>query len=120
MKKVVLLFGTALLLPALFGEAWAFRCGSGLIKEGDKTGKVLIECGPPTHKETVGRKSGGPLKEGRRGKEGRGRSSGRVERWYYNCGEHDFIYVLTFSDGVLREITTEGYGKGRSDCRGKR
>lgn len=120
MKEKVLLVGTVLLLPALLGEALAFRCGSGLIKEGDKTGKVLIECGPPTHKEQVGKKTGRPHRDGRSLKEGGSRSLGKVERWYYNCGEHDFIYVLTFSDGVLKEITTEGYGKGKSDCRGRR
>jgi hypothetical protein len=43
-------------------------------------------------------------------------SSRKVERWFYNCGEHDFTYVLTFAGGVLEKEETEGYGKGRSDC----
>ena len=47
----------ALLVLAAPGDAQAFRCGSGLVKIGDTTGKVLIECGPPTYKEGAGTKT---------------------------------------------------------------
>ncbi|MHB8910598.1 MAG: DUF2845 domain-containing protein [Syntrophales bacterium] len=117
----------AFLVLTVFGEAQAFRCGSGLVNVGDKTGKVLIECGPPTHKEGVGTKTKG--KSTRKAREQVDRklaegsyreSSRKVERWFYNCGEHDFIYVLTFAGGVLEKEETEGYGKGKSDCLGRR
>lgn len=129
MGKIVLALGaTALLVLAVPGDGQAFRCGSGLVNVGDKTGKVLIECGPPTHKEGVGTKTKGKTaKTGREkakpksGGQGAYRESSRkVERWYYNCGEHDFIYVLTFSGGVLEKEETEGYGRGKSDCQGRR
>jgi hypothetical protein len=116
----------ALMVLAVFGDARAFRCGSGLVKTGDSTGKVLIECGPPTYKEGAGtktRKKSAKTETVRakpaERKSSRG-ASRKGERWFYNCGEHDFVYVLTFAGGVLEKEETEGYGKGKSDCLGRR
>jgi hypothetical protein len=117
---------TALLVLAVPGGVGAFRCGSGLVHVGDKTGKVLIECGPPTYKEGAGLKTKGKLSKVEKAKDAtveRRHTSGtsrKGERWFYNCGESDFIYVLTFSGGVLEKEETEGYGKGKSDCQGRR
>jgi len=129
MGKIAAVLGVAaLLVLAVPGYSPAFRCGSGLVNIGDKTGKVLIECGPPTSKEAAGAKTKGKSTKTERGK-GKGKTTGqktyqessrKVERWFYNCGEHDFIYVLTFAGGVLEKVETEGYGKGRSDCQGRR
>jgi hypothetical protein len=117
-----------LLLAAVPGEGLAFRCGSGLAIVGDRTGKVLIECGPPTSKEVAGSKKQGKSHQTDRTKKTRSSSepgthredSGKVERWFYNCGEHDFVYILTFEGGVLTKEETKGYGKGKSDCQGRR
>ena len=116
-----------LILAVPAGDALAFRCGSGLVKIGDTTGKALIECGPPTYKEGAGTKSKAKsLKTTERAKEksaerksSRG-ATRKAERWFYNCGESDFLYVLTFTGGVLEKEETQGYGKGKSDCLGKR
>ena len=116
----------ALMVLAVSGDARAFRCGSGLVNIGDKTGKVLIECGPPTYKEGAGTKTKrkSPKTETARDKPAERKSSRgasrKAERWFYNCGEHDFIYVLTFAGGVLEKEETEGYGKGKSDCLGRK
>jgi hypothetical protein len=118
----------SLLLAAVPDDAQAFRCGSGLVIAGDRTGKVLIECGPPTSKEVSGSKRRGKSNPADRAKKTRGSSepvshredSGRVERWFYNCGEHDFVYLLIFEGGVLTKEETKGYGKGQSDCQGRR
>lgn len=126
--RIAAIWGAAgLLVLASVGDDWAFRCGSGLVLEGDRVGKVLIECGPPTFKESAGaktteksRKDRGKKTRKTSGVEDRRDHSGKVERWTYNCGEHDFIYVLTFEGGVLTKEETMGYGKGRSDCQGKR
>ncbi len=129
MGKIAAVLGVMTILAlALPGDVQAFRCGNGLVKIGDKTGKVLIECGPPTHKEGAGTKTKG--KSTRTGREQTTRRSGgqgtyressrKGERWFYNCGEHDFIYVLTFSGGVLEKEETEGYGRGKSDCEGRK
>jgi hypothetical protein len=127
-KIVTALSVTALIVLIVPGDLQAFRCGSGLVNVGDKTGKVLIECGPPTHKESVGTKTKGKSTKTEReqakhksgGQGAYQETSRKVERWYYNCGEHDFIYVLTFSGGVLEKEETEGYGKGKSDCQGRK
>ena len=117
----------ALLLAALPVDGQAFRCGSGLVIEGDRTGKVLIECGAPTSKEVAGTKTTerSRVDRGKKTRKASGpgtrrENPGKVERWTYNCGEHDFIYVLTFEGGVLTKEETMGYGKGRSDCEGRR
>ena len=98
-----------LLLAAVPDDGLAFRCGSGLVIVGDRTGKVLIECGPPTSKEVAGSKRQGKSHSATRTKKpqsssepvGHREDSGKVERWFYNCGEHDFVYILTFEGGVL-------------------
>lgn len=117
-----------LLLAAVPDDGRAFRCGSGLVIPGDRTGKVLIECGPPTSKEAAGSKRRVKSHQTDRAKKTRSSSesrsyredSGKMERWFYNCGEHDFVYILTFEGGVLTKEETKGYGKGRSDCQGGR
>jgi hypothetical protein len=127
MGKIAAALGAAALLTLTVpGDAQAFRCGSGLVKNGDTTGKVLIECGPPTYKEGAGTKAKAKSAKAEKAKDpsatrksSRG-TSRKVERWFYNCGEHDFIYVLTFAGGVLEKEETEGYGKGKSDCEGRR
>jgi hypothetical protein len=104
-------------------EGHAFRCGSGLVVEGDSMGKVQVECGAPTYKETVGTKTEGNSLTDRKGNKRNARShakAGKVERWTYNCGEHDLVYVLTFEGGILTKEETQGYGKGRSDCMGRK
>ena len=114
----------AVLILTFSGGAEAFRCGSGLVRVGDTTGKVLMECGPPTYKEGAGTKtkaksSKTETEKGKSAKTSRG-ASRKVERWFYNCGESDFLYVLTFGGGVLEKEETQGYGKGKSDCAGRR
>jgi hypothetical protein len=124
MEKIAAALGViALLALTVPGDAPAFRCGSGLVTEGDRTGKVLIECGPPTYKEGAGTKGKSrTARETRKAKEPatHREKSGKVERWIYNCGENDFVYILTFEGGVLTREETQGYGKGKSDCRGRR
>ena len=128
MGKIAAVWGAVMFLTLVApADIPAFRCGSGLVVIGNSTGKVLIECGPPTSKETAGTAT----KEYQTGKKAvktagrtvksaaRPGAAGKVERWFYNCGEHDFLYVLTFEGGVLTKEETQGYGKGRSDCLGK-
>jgi hypothetical protein len=117
----------------------AFRCGDGFVSVGDSKTKVLLECGNPTSKEKVGVKKdvGEKTTDNKRikhkkkdkeySKESRATIRGEyqkvsrktVEKWYYNCGDNDFIYVLTFEGGKLKREDTEGYGKGKSDCKGR-
>jgi hypothetical protein len=147
MKKIVFLascFG--LLLFFTHTDCGAFRCGDGFVSIGDSKTKVMLECGKPTSKEKGGVKKGvgesttketkgkkdklskkdKDKKDKKEKKETRAAVRGEyeevskkpIEKWYYNCGDNDFIYVLTFEGGKLKKEETEGYGKGKSDCKG--
>ena len=96
--------------------SFAFRCGDGLVGVGDSRAKVLMECGPPTMKETTAYKS---KRNHPSGPGTRTETVKRVEKWYYNCGDNDFIYVLTFEGGTMIEEDTSGRGKGKSNCLGR-
>ena len=82
------------------GSAWAtddvFRCGSNTVDRGDATVRVLSLCGKPDFKEELGEK------EALSGK--------RIEKWHYNRGVGDFVYALTFEDGVLETVENAGRG----------
>ncbi|MFA5322255.1 MAG: DUF2845 domain-containing protein [Smithella sp.] len=92
------------------GGAWAFRCGNGLVSTGDTKTQVLTTCGKPSSKEKRCKESWTTKKQ---------KCDKKVEVWYYNCGDNDFIYVLTFENNTLIGENTEGRGNGRSDCMGK-
>jgi hypothetical protein len=96
-------------------EVSAFHCGDGLVSIGDTKSRVLIECGKPTHKEKVGAKD---IYYNDQRQKKRKKSSKTVEQWAYNCGENDFIYILTFEGGKLIKEETNGRGKGKSQCGG--
>jgi hypothetical protein len=96
----------------------AFRCGDGLVSIGDSKGRVLIECGKPTLKEKVGDKE--TRKKGTGTKTKSTKSSKTLEEWTYNCGKDDFIYILTFEGGKLVKETTDGRGRGDSECKGRK
>lgn len=107
MRMIKILLVGLVLVFMLGANAFAFRCGNDLATSGDTRMKVLSTCGKPTHKEKSC--------EGRTSK----KCANPVEIWYYNCGDHDYIYALTFENGILKKESTQGQGKGKSDCRGK-
>lgn len=120
MRKVSLLLVVAMILT--LGSAstgYAFRCGSNIVGVGDAKAKVLLECGPPTYKEQVGVKEESYGGESGRKRGSKTKKSKKVEQWTYNCGESDFIYILTFEGGKLIKEETAGRGRGRSDCGGR-
>lgn len=110
-KKMIIIF----LLSVFFlsfsaGEAPAFRCGTGLVSTGDSKTKVLVTCGKPTSKEYKCKDKWTNKKT---------KCNKTVEVWYYNCGDNDFIYALSFENHTLIAENTEGRGNGKSDCVGK-
>lgn len=128
MIKTVIYTFSLLLIVAAWSDCSAFRCGSGFVSAGDSKTKVLLECGKPTSKEKAGsKKRKKSYTKSEREKDQRQQSTYAtkrekpkpLEKWYYNCGENDFIYVLTFEGGILKSEETGGYGKGNSDCRGR-
>ena len=101
-------------------SSWAFRCGSGLVSEGDSKTKVQVTCGKPTSKETSCENKQEYTTATKSGKTRNVKKCGKkLEVWYYNCGDNDFIYKLTFENGILIDDDTEGRGKGKSDCLGR-
>jgi hypothetical protein len=109
--------------------AHAFRCGDGFVSVGDSKAKVIQECGKPSSKEKERVKKDRRSRKIEKDKNESGDSKGSylskekkksTEKWFYNCGENDFIYILTFEGGKLKSEETGGYGKGKSDCKGHR
>jgi hypothetical protein len=112
----------AILIPF---DAYAFRCGSGMVTIGDSRSKVLATCGRPSSKEKVSAAKSDRKKKKKKIERDLSDSPKHrkyvagIEKWIYNCGDDDFIYALTFENGRLKNEDTEGRGSGRSECRGK-
>jgi len=105
-KKVLWMIPIAIAMGFPGADGHAFKCGDEMISTGDSRAGVLMKCGKPNHTDKYG------AKKSKRGSQG-------IEKWYYNCGKGDFIYVLTFENGVLKNEETEGRGSGKSNCLGK-
>ena len=120
--KINLIFICTVIAGAFFfaDNCWAFRCGSDLVSSGDSKTKVLVTCGKPTSKETSCENRQEYTSTDKSGKIKKNKKCGKkLEVWHYNCGDKDFIYKLTFENGVLKSENTAGRGKGKSDCLGK-
>lgn len=98
----VLLALLALLLPS---RAWALRCGTQIVKQGDTAAQVRDECGAPFFMDYyVGPPGVGvdtPVEPG---------AAVTTEVWYYNFGPQQLMVRLEFSGGVLAREQTLGYG----------
>ena len=114
------------LLPLLLMVFWgsevfaSFRCGREIVRVGDTTMEVLLKCGLPTFKELRKVVTKGSYVERLPNGSGGGYDEVTriVETWYYNCGTHQFIKILTFRGGILEKIDVGDYGSGESDCIG--
>ena len=113
--RTIILFASILFLSFATGKAWAFRCGSGLVSDGDSKTQVMVTCGKPTSKEKSCENRQYTTTTNKNSR----KCGKKLEVWYYNCGYNDFIYKLTFENGKLIDETTEGRGRGKSGCRGK-
>jgi len=90
----------ALLFAVLPSRAWALRCGTHIVKQGDLAPQVRDECGDPFYiGYYVGAPGVGvetPVEPG---------APVTTEAWYYNFGPQRLMVRLEFSGGVLaREI----------------
>jgi len=65
-------------------HAWAMRCGTELVDEGDTALEVVLKCGTPSFIDQ--------------------------NRWIYNEGPHRFMKVLYFGAGEVQFIETGPYG----------
>jgi hypothetical protein len=114
-NRTIIFFAAILFLSFSIGNAWAFRCGSGVVGSGDSKTQVLMTCGKPTTKEKSCENRQYTTTTNKNSR----KCGKKLEIWHYNCGEGDFIYALTFENNILTDETTEGRGKGKSKCLGK-
>ena len=125
-KRITLLNLATLILLAFWSgplKAATFKCGTEIVRPGMTTMQVLLRCGPPSFKELkrvitegiYGRHFPHGFPEG---KGGYSEVTETVETWYFNCGAHRFVKILTFRAGLLRHVRVGRYGSGESDCVG--
>lgn len=126
LQRISLSILLTLLLLALWSghlKASSFKCGTEIVRPGMTTMQVLLRCGPPSFKElkkvitegTYGRRFPHGFSQE---KEAYSEVTETVETWYYNCGAHRFVKILTFRAGLLRRVRVGRYGSGESDCIG--
>ncbi|MDR3555619.1 MAG: DUF2845 domain-containing protein [Syntrophobacteraceae bacterium] len=91
---VVIFFFPVCSVASIMSETLdSLRCGDHLAQRGETELQVLHQCGLPdlSNSYYVG--------------------GGTLDKWTYNMGPKDFIYVFTFLNGELRNIlqTERGY-----------
>jgi hypothetical protein len=108
-------------------HAASLRCGVRIIAEGDYKDRVLAECGAPDHvevweEERVYKFQYHPRYYGiydnyeyspdatEHGQPYRVKKLVIVEEWTYNHGPTRFMDHLRLENGIVREITSGGYG----------
>jgi len=82
---------------AAAADSLGIYCDGDLIGKGASKAEVLLRCGEPLMRETVG---------DIRQQTPDGRTRLRVEEWTYDVGEGSFLRILTFHGGTLVEIDT--------------
>ncbi|MBN1470826.1 MAG: DUF2845 domain-containing protein [Syntrophaceae bacterium] len=109
-NTTIIFMASILFLSFSVGQALAFRCGNGLVSTGNTKNQVMMTCGKPSSTEKKCIETWTTKKK---------KCDKKVEVWYYNCGDGDFVYALTFENNTLIAENTEGRGKGKSECQGK-
>ena len=109
MKKIkAKILYTSLILTLCISSTnvYALRCGKQIVVEGDSQGKVVAKCGMPTFS------SNSYAYRNEFGTVATGSSNEYVneEVWTYNFGPRSGLYILTFRNNILVDISTDGYG----------
>lgn len=91
--NIAYLFLPVLLLSSLAAQADSnLRCGSSLVKIGDRTFEVQEKCGQPAYRDEIGYTLGN-----------NDRREYRMEEWVYGP-ENGMLSFLTFEGGRLKSI----------------
>lgn len=93
-------------IAGMTNDGQAFRCGNELVEKGDSVIRLRAKCGEPGYKDFATEKINDRWES--------------VEKWSYNCGANDFIYVLTIIGSTIVSEETAGRGFGVSECQGRR
>jgi hypothetical protein len=123
MRKVIILTFFVLSLSAT--PVYALWCDHALVSIGDHKTEVLNKCGDPINIDRrveyliIGAPYGYPLDNSRlpyrpRMVEsvppGQAYLPVEVEEWIYNFGSHQFMQLLRFENGILKEIRSLDWG----------
>lgn len=95
-RRALLVLAVLLARPVLADDS--MRCGSRLVAADSLEAEVVAKCGNPDYRDR--RVMALPY----------GRYDADTEIWYYNRGPSQLIRVLTFRDGRLVDVDTDGYG----------
>jgi len=109
MKRAALILAFGLLAAS---PAFAFRCGTRLVSEGDLRSEVAAKCGEPddvVNQRSVFRR---PViwTRGRPYYIGENFIEIQVESWVYNLGPNKLMQRVIFEGGVVVDIESLGYG----------
>jgi hypothetical protein len=111
------------MLLSIPSDSLAFRCGEEIVTRGESTAAVLYKCGEPEYITGKKKETKGTFASGTEYKRSTSYTTGgyqqeetTTEIWHYNCGENDFVYALTFEDGVFVKEETPTRGYGRNKC----
>ena len=109
MKRAAIIIVLGLLACS---PAFAFRCGTKLVSEGDTRGEVLAKCGEPADVITQRSVFHRPViwTGGRPIFIGQDFIEIPVESWVYNLGPNKLMRRVRFEGGIVAEIETLGYG----------
>ncbi len=106
---LVLGFAAGNIRPAV-AEDSIFRCGGESVSVGDSRYTVQKICGKPSRSESVSKTSKEKKQKEPKGTTSKS-SSGKSQKWYYDKGYGDFVYVLSFQGDVLKKIEKSGRGR---------
>jgi len=110
-NNLFLTAGLMLLLGS--APAWALRCDSRLVLEGDYKLQVLQKCGEPDYRESrveyrLTRLRGSGLNQP--GLDQEVQQPVVIDEWTYDFGPHRFMQLLIFENGRLVRIKDLDYG----------
>jgi hypothetical protein len=109
MKRTAVLLALGLLAAS---PAFAFRCGTKIVSEGDTRSEVAAKCGEPDDVVTLKSVFRRPViwTGGRPYFIGDDFIEIPVENWVYNLGPNKLMQRVKFEGGVVVDIESLGYG----------
>jgi hypothetical protein len=103
-----LLLAGLLLLPV--ANAYALRCGGRVVSEGDSSLRLREYCGNPAQIEQREERVEVERYDSLHQRYYREQQVKPYEIWIYNFGPQRLINRIEVRDGVIKRITTGGYG----------
>jgi hypothetical protein len=103
MKNILVISFITLLILSFNSNALAFRCGNEIVSRWDVAATTQAKCG-------------NPFQTGY-GYENIDGNRRYLEKWFFNCGENDFIYSVSIYNGTIIKIDALNRGTGKGQCK---